>query len=32
LLDATLAEERKTNDTLTDLAERAVNEHAQQAA
>jgi ferritin-like metal-binding protein YciE len=31
LLDATLAEEKKTNDTLTDLAEGGVNEHAQAA-
>ena len=31
LLDATLAEERKTNDTLTKLAESEVNQHAQAA-
>lgn len=31
LLDATLSEEKKTNDTLTNLAEGGVNEHAQAA-
>jgi ferritin-like metal-binding protein YciE len=31
LLNATLAEERKTNDTLTKLAETEVNQHAQAA-
>jgi len=31
LLDATLSEEKKTNDTLTSLAEGGVNEHAQAA-
>jgi ferritin-like metal-binding protein YciE len=31
LLDATLAEERKTNDALTKLAESEVNQHAQAA-
>jgi ferritin-like metal-binding protein YciE len=31
LLDATLSEERKTNDTLTQLAENEVNRHAQAA-
>lgn len=32
LLDATLREEKKTNDTLTKLAENEVNEHAKAAA
>ena len=31
LLDATLSEEKKTNDTLTQLAESEVNQHAQAA-
>jgi ferritin-like metal-binding protein YciE len=31
LLDATLGEERKTNDALTQLAENGVNQHAQAA-
>src|ERR1700693_4234805 len=31
LLDATLSEEKKTNDALTELAESGVNEHAQAA-
>jgi ferritin-like metal-binding protein YciE len=31
LLDATLGEERKTNDALTQLAENEVNQHAQAA-
>ena len=31
LLEATLSEEKKTNDTLTNLAEGGVNEHAQAA-
>ena len=31
LLDATLSEERKTNDALTELAETSVNQHAQAA-
>jgi ferritin-like metal-binding protein YciE len=31
LLDATLSEEKKTNETLTKLAESGVNEHAQAA-
>src|ERR1700692_2084352 len=31
LLDATLSEEKKTNDALTELAESRVNEHAQAA-
>ena len=31
LLDATLSEEKKTNDALTTLAESGVNEHAQAA-
>jgi len=31
LLDATLAEEKKTNDALTQLAESEVNQHAQAA-
>jgi ferritin-like metal-binding protein YciE len=32
LLDATLAEEKKTDQTLTMLAENEVNRHAQAAA
>jgi ferritin-like metal-binding protein YciE len=31
LLDATLSEEKKTNETLTELAENGVNEHAEAA-
>jgi len=31
LLETTLAEERKTNETLTELAQREVNQHAQAA-
>jgi ferritin-like metal-binding protein YciE len=31
LLDATLAEEKKTNEALTSLAESKVNQHAQAA-
>ena len=31
LLDATLSEEKKTNDALTELAESGINEHAQAA-
>jgi ferritin-like metal-binding protein YciE len=31
LLEATLSEEKKTNDALTKLAESGVNEHAQAA-
>jgi hypothetical protein len=31
LLDATLGEEKKTNDALTELAESEVNQHAQAA-
>jgi ferritin-like metal-binding protein YciE len=31
LLEATLAEEKKTDETLTQLAERGVNRHAQAA-
>jgi ferritin-like metal-binding protein YciE len=31
LLEATLAEEKKTDETLTELAENQVNQHAQAA-